>query len=284
MVEGNRLSRTFLDLHPEEAARVLEALPPSDVASFLRELAPEKAAASLARMLPGQAAACIEALGPETARDLAAHLEGPPAAGIIRCLTGEIREALVSGLRPGRRRAATRLLAYPTDTLGAWADPRVVTLRRDATVAWAKKAARLASSSPGCEVFVVEGDGRLAGRVAVANLLRSDPDTVLGRILDPDTDAWSARTGLARAAGAFQESEREGLPVVDARGRLVGVLSRRQLEHALGRLRGEARAGAGSVGALGLLAGTFGAALAGLVNAWWAILAPNTGGRGGDRR
>lgn len=284
MAEGERLSRAFLDAHPEEAARVLEALPPSDVASFLRDISPEIGATCLSRMLPGQAAACLEALGPEAARGLTARLDGPPAAGIIRFLSGETRKALISGLRPGPRRTAMRLLAYPGDTLGAWADPRVVTLRRDATVAWAKKAARLAARPPGCEVFVVEDDGRLAGRVPVASLLRSDPETILGRILDPETGAWSARTGVARAAGFFTGSDREGLAVVDARGRLVGVLSPQRLKQALGRLRGEGGEGPGHPGALDSLGGALGSALAGLTSAWWAVLAPSADRRTGGRR
>jgi len=284
MADGEALAWAFVEAHPGEAARTLEALPAPQVAAFLESLAPERAASVLTGMLPRHAADCLQALERPVAKRLAGFLEAVAVADIARCLPDERCQELLGWLRPGRRAGAGLLLAYPQNTLGAWADPRAMTLRGDATVAWARKAVRLAQVPPRGELLIVDEGGRLAGMVALAALLRCDPEVRLGTILEPDRSALPARADLSRAAEVFVGSDRRSWPVVDHRGRPLGVLSPARLGQALGRPREEARRGPEFGSAMGEMGATMGSAWAGLLRAWWDLLTPSPSDRPGSRR
>lgn len=284
MADGAALAWAFVETHPQEAARALETLPAPEVAAFLEPLAPERGASVLTGMLPRHAAECLEALERPVAKRLAESLEAVAIADIARYLPEERGQELLGWLRPGRRAAAGLLLAYPQNTLGAWADPRVMTLRRDATVAWARKAIRLAAVPPRGELFVVDEHGRLAGMVALASLLRTGPEVQLGTIMERDQWALPARADLSRATEAFAGSDRRTLPVVDPRGRLLGALSPARLGQALGGPSREVHAEPGNGGAMGEMGATLGSALTGLLRAWWDLLTPFSSDQSGTRR
>lgn len=284
MADGEALAWAFVEAHPWEAARSLEALPAPEVAAFLASLAPERAASVLTGMLPRHAADCLEALERPVAKRLAGSLEAVTVADIARCLPEDRCRELLGWLRPGRRAGAGLLLAYPRNTLGAWADPRAISLRRDATVAWARKAVRMAAAPPQGELLIVDEAGRLAGTVVLAALLRSDPEVRLGTILEPDRSALPARADLSRAAEVFAGSDRRSLPVVDNRGRPLGVLSPVRLRQAQGRPPEEAHTGPEVGSAMGEMGATMGSAWSGLIRAWWELLTPSPSDRPGSHR
>lgn len=284
MADGEALAWAFVEAHPWEAARTLEALPAPEVAAFLASLAPDRAGSVLTGMLPRHAADCLEALERPVAKRLAGFLEAVTVADIARCLPEDRCRELLGWLRPGRRAGAGLLLAYPQNTLGAWADPRAISLRRDATVAWARKAVRVAAAPPQGELLIVDEAGRLVGMVVLAALLRSDPEVRLGTILEPDRSALPARSDLSRAAEVFAGTDRRSLPVVDNRGRPLGVLSPARLRQALGRPLEGAHTGPEVGSAMGEMGATMGSAWSGLIRAWWELLTPSPSDRPGSRR
>ncbi len=284
MADGEALAWAFVEAHPREAARTLEGLPAPQVAVVLASLGPERAASVLTGMLPRHAADCLQALERPVAKRLVGCLEAVAVADIARNLPEDRCQELLGWLRPGRRAGAGLLLAYPQDTLGAWVDPRAMSLRGDATVAWARKAVRLAEVPPQGELLIVDEDGCLAGMVALAALLRCDSEVRLGTILEPDRSAFPARADLSRAAEAFAGSDRRSLPVVDHRGRPLGVLSPARLRQALGRSPEEVRTGPEVGSAMGEIGATLGSAWAGLLRAWWDLLTPSASDRTGSRR
>lgn len=275
MAEGERLSRAFAEAHPEEAARVLEGLPATEVGAFLGQQPAAVAAPVLAAMLPLSAAGLLESLSQDQAGDLLADLGPERAAAILRCLSAQRREALLGRLRPGRRAALALLLAYPGDTVGAWADPRTLAVRRDSSVGWARRAVGDSGAPANCDLYVVDGDRRLAGTVAVAKLLRTDPATALHRVMDRNAPALPAATGIGEARGDRGWTGHGALPVVDARGRLLGAVSAETLDRALGAV-GQRDIRPGS-GALSVLIGTYLQAVGGLLRGLWGLLAPASG-------
>jgi Mg/Co/Ni transporter MgtE len=281
MAEGELLSRAFAEAHPEEAARVLEGLSAADMADFVGQQPAAVAAPVLAALLPLPAAGLLDSLPDEQAAGLLADLGPERAAAILRCLQAPRREALLGRLRPGRRAALALLLAYPGDTVGAWADPRALAVRRDSTVGWARRAVADSGAPANCDLYVVDGDRRLAGAVAVGKLLRSDPASALDRVMDRQPPALPAAAGVGEARGAPEWSGRGALPVVDARGRLLGAVSAETLERAVGAVgQRDLRP---TSGALTVLIGTYLQAASGLLRGYWGLLAPAGRQHGEDR-
>jgi|GEM_PF-4975309 len=208
MAEGEALGRAFAADHPGEAADVLEGVPAAAVAAFLAEVPAADAAAVLAAMLPGPAAGVVAAMAPEAGAAALRNVPPERAAALLRCLDRDRREALVTELRPGRRAAVKLLLAYPADTVGAWADPRVLAVRRDASVGRARRAVRDSGTPAGCDLYVVDGQRRLAGTVPVGKLLRLDPEAALARAMEPEVAALIPLVGAYVICGLFTERTR----------------------------------------------------------------------------
>lgn len=282
MAEGEGLSRAFAQRHPEEAARLLEALPAPEVSAYLAALPVAVAAPVVAAMLSVPAAGVLDCMGSETGGALLANLRPERAAAVLRCLAPERREAWLGRLRPGRRAAVALLLSYPTDTVGAWTEPRILSLRRDATVAWARRAVAAVATAEESDLYVVEADRRLAGWFPVARLLRSDPKLRLDQVMDRHPTALPAATGIgeARADGAWVGHT--ALPVVDGRGQLLGAVTEAALDRALGGGPGREPLAAG--GAMGALTDAYLHAGAGLLREVWGLLAPAAGSRQEDSR
>ena len=81
-------------------------------------------------MLPRRAARCLAALDDARALELLAPMGTQPTVAVLRHLPSARRQALIAGLPTAAALASTLLLGYAEDTLGAWADPDVVMLRR----------------------------------------------------------------------------------------------------------------------------------------------------------
>lgn len=282
MAEGLGLSSIFAARHPAEAARVLEGVDAAEAAGFLGELPPADAASVLAGMLPAPAAAILARLGDTDGAAVLKHLVPDRGAAILRSLPPERREALLGGLRPGRRAALSMLLAYPGDTVGAWSDPRVLAVRRDATVGQARRAVADAGAPAACDLYVVDGERRLAGAVSVARLLGADTRVPVERVMQARPAALAAATGLSEARGAGSWSNHNALPVVDARGRLLGSVTAEALDRVLGT--GQRSARSGGEGMVNLLAATYLQALADLLRELWGILAPAAPAQRRERR
>ena len=89
-------------------------------------------------MLPTYAAQCIERQPPADSALLLERLGSQESVAVLRHLPNEHREAVLNSLGPQWVMAFKLLLSYPTNTVGAWVEPRVLTLPDDCTVGEAR--------------------------------------------------------------------------------------------------------------------------------------------------
>jgi Mg/Co/Ni transporter MgtE len=277
MSEARRLAETFLARHPDEAGAVLEGLAPETAADLCAALPPAETARALAGMVPAAAAAILTRLPADSAADLLAQLAPGAAAGVLRCFAPEERGGWLEALPATQRARAALMLGQGPDTLGAWVDPRIPAVRREATVAEARGCFR--EGRGGCGLVVLDGERRPLGVVPLARLLEADPETPVTRLVDRAVPILPAGAGLAQARSVAGWRESGVLPVVDRHGRFLGGLSGARLEQALAPPVAPP-AGAGGE-ALATLTGTYLRVLAGLVQGLWAVFTPHRDGRGG---
>jgi CBS domain-containing protein len=116
--------------------------------------------------------------------------------------------------------------------------PEPTTLAADAT---AQEAGRcFADSSEVRAIFVTEDGGRLLGVVTRKTLVRevvaagrAPGEVALREIAEPPNFTLDAGLGLEGAFRFLEEEDLERVPVVEAGGRLVGVLSRAVVQRRL---------------------------------------------------
>lgn len=264
------LAYAFMRSHPGEAAQVIEGVAPAHAAALFAAAPARLGAAVLAAMLPSAAARAVDALEDERAMALLGALRAQSAVLVLRHIAEPRRGRLIAGLPTAAALASRLLLGYPEDSVGAWTDPHVLAFSGDTRAAAALERVRSAEE-PAEHLFVVDARQRLGGWLKLALLLRAPALAPLDALMARADAVLAAQTPLAGAAGHPGWLGSAALPVVEADGRLLGVLTSDALARALGRAgpRGT-RAGPESVA--GLLALGYWEALSSMIEAGAMLL------------
>lgn len=262
----------YMRAHPADAAQVMEGVAPAEAAGVFAAAPVRTSALVLGAMLPAAGARVVEALEDERAMALLAALGARSAVLVLRHIDEPRRGRLIAGLPAATALAARLLLGYPEDAAGAWADPRVLALSAE-TRAGAALARLRAAEGDLDRVFVVSAGQRLAGEVGLGKLLRAPEDAALETLMTRADAVLAAQTPLAGASAHPGWLGASALPVVEADGRLLGVLTSDALARALGRTAPrEARANAQTIP--GVMAQGYWSVLSGAVQAATALLPP----------
>lgn len=260
----------FMRSHPAEAAQVLEGVTPAQAAALLAAAPARIGGTVLAAMLPSAAARTIDALEDERAMALLGALRAQAAVLVLRHIGEPRRSRLISGLPASAALASRLLLGYPEDSVGAWTDPQVLALPGETRAGAALERARNLEDSAE-RVFVVGADQRLAGSLSLAALLRAPASAPLDSLMNRADAVLAAQTPLSGAISHPGWTAAAALPVVEADGRLLGVLTSDALARALGRTAPRPpRAGPENI--VGVLAEGYWAALSGIVEAGATLL------------
>lgn len=230
-VDVNRVvEREFVHMLPAQAAAELELLSPEEAAQILMRNASPAALQVWERLSPAVAQRCLDELPIEAAAEVVAGIDPTRAAVILSGLAEGAREDILTALPPASRQMITMIMSFPPGTAGAMMDPRIWYLRRTSRVGEAIDRVRQVSQAPGRSgggrrlFYLVDEDARLDGIVELQDLIFARPDDVLGQYARP-APAWAEVTRSNEEV--IELIDRYGLsslPVVDADGRLVGVI------------------------------------------------------------
>jgi len=157
----------------------------------------------------------------------AAHeLEADDAATILEDLPEDERREVLAELPADERADIERALAYPEGTAGRLMQRSLVKVPDGWTVGEVIDHCREATDLPDdvYDIFVVDGTGRLLGSVPLGRMLRTKRPVPIRDIVDPDIPSVPALAGQAEVAHLFRDMNLVSCPVVDAGGRLEGVI------------------------------------------------------------
>jgi magnesium transporter len=200
-------------LDEETRNRIVAALSPDQLAEILEYLEDERRADIIAQIPESQLAPVLDRVDEDVAADIVQDLPADQAARVVPLL--EDRETV------------RELLAYPEQTAGGRMSPDVVSLRRDWTV---DEAIQFLRRQPPDEeqpfyLYVVDDDGHLTGVVNIRALVISPPETPIAAIMDEEAISIRADEDQEVAAERLRHYNLLALPVVDAEGRLRGVIT-----------------------------------------------------------
>ena len=187
----------------ELEADVFEELDDEHQVEFLQERSDEEVAAVLARMASDDAA------------DLLLEIDQP-------------RRLPVLNLLPAAKQLKIRgLLGHNPSTAGGLMNPDFVSVPSGSTVAQALEAVR--ASELGARhlsaICLLDGDGLMAGSVALADLARADASAPVGDLVEASTPVVGAEADLPDVATLMTDYNLIAMPVLDADGRPVGMIA-----------------------------------------------------------
>jgi len=222
------LAALSLSRFPGEAARTIETAKVDEVISLLEKHPAEQAAGVLRRLPPDRAARRVAAFGRGNRRRVHESLDPGRAASLVARLDEEEREACLTPLDPALAQELRELAEYPRDTAGGLMDPRITTFRPDASVRDVIRRLRTFRRRRVQDVFVIDVDDHLQGRVSMQEVVMAPPGTLLEAIMRP-VPSVPATASREDVISQLERYRMGSLPVVDFDGRVLGVLREDEL-------------------------------------------------------
>ena len=218
------LLRTFVELHPEDAARAFEGLELSERVRLFKTLPVRVAVSLLDRISAHAVAPLLCEVDTDRAAELLCELAPRVASSILHQLDEGQREEVLQEVPENIARSLRELARYPGDSAGAIMEPRVVSLAIDFSVQQAISAIRKAPREALLYLYVTQRDGKLVGVVTMRDLLLAGSREPLESLVRRDVISVADTTGSEEVLQLMRDRGFLAIPVVDFEGRLIGVV------------------------------------------------------------
>jgi magnesium transporter len=228
------LENRYLRDYPREAARKLEGLSADDAARAIEARAVELVIPVWEQLTTDVQERLMARLSEATVGRLLAEMDPPLAAELLLAADPDERARWMARMEPGAARLVSELMAYEPEAAGRLMDPRVASFRIGMTVGETLERMRSFKRSRALrDLFVVDDEGKLSGRVEIQDIAISAPDERLQRLARPIAAAVLDVAPRQEVVEKFEQHRLPALPVVNLSGRLVGVIHQSALVAAL---------------------------------------------------
>ncbi|SOB80342.1 magnesium transporter [Sphingomonas guangdongensis] len=238
---------------PERARALVEPLHPADIADLF-ELVPADQRAGLAHavhdLLDADVFAelndwvreeLIDALEPHEVADIAAELDTDDAVAIIQDLDVEDQREVLRAMEPDDRAAIEEALAYPEDSAGRLMQRELIAVPEHWSVGDVLDYLRGNEdlTTDFWEIFVVDGRHKPVGSVALSWVLRTPRGIAISDVMKREQTLIPVDMDQEEVALRFQKYALISAAVVDASGRLVGMITVDDVVHIIQEEAGE---------------------------------------------
>ncbi len=230
------LERFLADLPANEFARAVSHLDSEDQERLFTTLSPDDAADLVDQLPDTQAAGIVERLPPDDAARIVEELPSDERADLIADLPEEEAREILAAMNPDDAEKLRALSQYPDDSAGGLMVTEFLSYAEDAPVAAVISDLRRRSEEVGDYnvqyVYVTSPARRLVGVLRLRDLLLAPENARIGTFMirDPLTVRDSATFDELREC--FEGHAFFGVPVVDEKGVLLGVVHRAAVEEA----------------------------------------------------
>ena len=202
-LDSEAQSYVFSTLDPEVAADVMEEIEPELQAAAMESIEPERAADILEEMAPDEAADVLGDLSAARAADLLSRMDHEEAE--------DVRE----------------LLAYPEDSTGGIMTTDYIAIPAELTAEQTLE--RMRELAPDAKtsyyLYVTEADEILIGVISLRDLVVSPLDTPVRDFMASPVIQVQAADPLEEVAAVLAKYNLLAVPVTDAHGRMLGIVT-----------------------------------------------------------
>ncbi len=229
--DGDTLSlkRTLTDLHPADAADLLELLPPDAFRKAIHLLGPRLPAEALVEMADDARVAALDEMTDHAIAALIEHLDSDDASYIIDDLEEERRTRILGRVSASDRAAIESSLAFDEESAGRLMQRDFVAAPVFWTVGQAIDHLRTVDEDdlPDTffEIYIVDPAFRLEGSVGLSRLLQAGREVLLKDIMKEAAVRVRPETDQEEVAYLFRQYNLASAPVVDEAGRLTGMIT-----------------------------------------------------------
>ncbi len=222
-----RLRQSLEEMNAADIAAVLEEMKEEELLKIFRILPKDTAADVFAYLEVDNQQYIITMLSDKEAGVIIDNLMSDDAADFLDEMPANVVKRLLSNVSPETRREVNDLLRYPEDSAGSIMTVEYADLKENLTVAEAiERIRKIALDRETVNIcYVLDSGRRLVGTVALRYLLLSDPQDVIGDIMNENVISIHTHTDQEQAAAQFQKYGFTAMPVVDNENRLVGIIT-----------------------------------------------------------
>jgi magnesium transporter len=216
-----------LSEHPADVAELISALTVSEVWEVLRRLPTPKRAEIFTHFEPETQLELVLLLPRHDLATLITEMAADDRAHLFRRLGESEREKLLPALAQAERDDIRRLVAHREGTAGAVMTTEYATLSPEMSAAEAIE--HLRNVAPDRETiyvaYVTDSARRLVGTISLKDLLLAARDTPVKGIMQQDPVCVRVDEDQESTARLIQKFDLVALPVLDADGVLVGIVT-----------------------------------------------------------
>jgi len=216
VLDADELRDAWPALDADERLEGFRLLPTGEGEPFLRTLALHDEAELLMLLSPAERQLWMRQLPPDDAAD------------VVQQAPEEERDAWLRLLDEPTRREVSALLAYAEDDAGGLMSPRYVRLRPDMSVdeaiAYLRRAARERVETI-YYIYVLDAGQHLLGVVSFRDLFAAPSDKRVRDVMRTEVTTLPPDLDQEAVANLFAESNLMAIPVVDAEGRIQGIVT-----------------------------------------------------------
>lgn len=217
------------EMHPKDLADVAEAMPIERIAGFLRALPTARAADVLEYLDEEIRTTVLEAMTTEQAVELVSEMTPDDRADVLEELEEETADEILHDLPIEARQETERLLQYDANSAGGLMTTEFVALEQGLTVEQALEMVRVAARSGKKEamhaLYVIDEQGTIVGVMSLRELVAAPEGAKVANVAWTEVVSVSATADRTEVARVTSEYDLVALPVVDARDRVIGVIT-----------------------------------------------------------
>jgi len=227
----------FLDgISPSDTGLAVSRLSAAEQNRLVTLLGPEIAAELLEDISEVQAADIIEELPPQQAAAILEELDSDHVVDLLSEMDEEDADAIIEHMAPEDAQEARQFLQYPSDTAGGLMISEFLDFRSSQTVKdvlddFQNKREEYADYDVQY-LYITDEQNRLEGVLRMRDLLFPRRSTLLGDLMIKNPFKINVDASLEELEDFFEDHELFGVPVVDATGRMLGVVLPEAVESA----------------------------------------------------
>ncbi len=222
-----QLREMFAEWANADIAEVIADLPDDDQVAIFRVLPQAKAADVFEYLSPDEQECLLRSMGNETAAGILNEMSPDDRTALLEDLPPEAVKRLVQLLSPGERKIAQTLLGYPEGSVGRLMTPDYVAIKAGWSVGQVLEHVRAhGRDSESLNVlYVTDAHGKLLDDIRIREFLLRPLETPVREIMNDAFTSLCVTDPEATAVEVFRKYDRTILPVTNAEGFLLGVVT-----------------------------------------------------------
>jgi len=214
------------NLHPAEAARLLESLPRAQ-RYYVWQLITDVQGEVLSHVNDEVRAGLIGEMENDELLAAATEMDMDDLADVFNDLPETVTRQLVTSMDEHDRGRLEAVLSYPEDCAGGLMNTDTITVRPDVTLDVVLRYLRIRKQLPDLtdSLSVVGAHDSLMGTLSLTSILTNDPGLKVSEVMDSSSQAVLANTPAVDVAKQFELQDLISVPVVDEHNRLLGRIT-----------------------------------------------------------